>query len=143
MEYARIHANLAKIAIILSAIFGLLTVFAGGSVLLDLFGFREKEGHYVLFVVWANFICGFLYLFASYGFLTNKTWTKSILGLCIWILIVAGIGFTGWIINEKVYETKTIFALTFRLLLTIGLWWVARGVARNQLLPERYENRRA
>ncbi len=36
--------------------FGGLTLFLSGSVILDLFDMRTKEGNYVDFVVWANFL---------------------------------------------------------------------------------------
>jgi predicted RND superfamily exporter protein len=54
------------------AAFGLLTLFLSTSVIFDLFGIRAKEGNYVLFVVWSNFISSILYLFAAYGFIKVK-----------------------------------------------------------------------
>ena len=56
--------------------FGLLTLFLSTSVIFDLFGIRAKEGNYVLFVVWSNFISSILYLFAAYGFIKNKKYEK-------------------------------------------------------------------
>jgi len=119
-----------KIAAIVSAFFGLLTVFAGGSVILDLFGMREKEGNYILFVVWANFICGFLYLFVSYGFYKSKNWTTPVLSLTVWILIAAFIVLLVWIKNDEPYETKTIVAMIFRTLLTLILLFISRSFNR-------------
>ena len=46
--------------------FGLLTIFLSTSVIFDLFDVRAKEGNYVLFVVWSNFISSFLYLISVY-----------------------------------------------------------------------------
>jgi hypothetical protein len=109
------------IAGIVSAFFGLLTLFAGGSVILDLFEIREREGKYILFVVWANFICGFLYLFASYGFFKLKKWTTPLLKISIWILIIVLVVLLAWIINDNPFENKTIVALAFRFFLTTGL----------------------
>ncbi|MCC7453637.1 MAG: hypothetical protein IT222_05680, partial [Crocinitomix sp.] len=57
--------------------FGLLTVFLTGSVLLDLFGMREKEGHYVLAIVWANLIAGIVYLLTAYGVIKEEKWTVN------------------------------------------------------------------
>jgi predicted RND superfamily exporter protein len=57
--------------------FGLLTLFLSTSVIFDLFGIRAKEGNYVLFVVWSNFISSILYLFAAYGFIKNKKGVKT------------------------------------------------------------------
>ncbi|HLT50779.1 MAG TPA: hypothetical protein VKZ93_02415 [Arenibacter sp.] len=52
--------------------FGLLTLFLSTSVIFDLFDIRAKQGNYVLFVVWSNFICSMLYLFAAYGLLGTE-----------------------------------------------------------------------
>ncbi len=124
------NTRLIKIAAFVSAFFGLLTVFAGGSVILDLFGMREMEGNYVLFVVWANFLCGFLYLIAAYGFLKKKDWTDTIIKLAAWILAAAVIVLIAWIRNGELYENKTIGALGFRILVTVGLLWVANSLRR-------------
>ena len=118
--------KIVKGATLLSAFFGLLTVFAGGSVIFDLFEIREREGNYVLFVVWANFICGFLYLLASYGFFKGKSWTSNVLAFAVWILVSAGIVLFFWILNRELYETKTIIAMIIRTLITLVLFWIAR-----------------
>ena len=69
--------------------FGVLTLFLSTSVILDLFDIRAREGNYVLFVVWSNFISSILYLFAAYGFIRNKKWTTVLLGISTIILITA------------------------------------------------------
>lgn len=56
------------IAIALIA-FALATLFMSSSVILDLFGIREREGDYVLFIVWTNFVAGILYLISAFGLL--------------------------------------------------------------------------
>lgn len=119
-----------KIAAWVLLFFGLVTIFAGGSVILDLFGMREKEGNYVLFVVWANFICGFLYVAASYGFFKRKTWTSFILSAATWILIIAFGGLLIHIQAGGIYENKTIVAMIFRTSLTIVLLGIARKMNR-------------
>lgn len=43
--------------------FSLLTLFLSGSVIFDFFNIRAKEGNYVLFIVWANFISSFVSFF--------------------------------------------------------------------------------
>lgn len=115
-----------KIASWLLLIFGIATIFAGGSVILDLFGMREKEGNYVLFVVWANFITGFLYLVASFGFFKRKVWTSAILNVATWVLIAAFAGLLIHIQSGGIYENKTIAAMIFRTTLTIILLVIAR-----------------
>lgn len=99
---------------ILLAGFGLLTLFLSTSVIFDLFDIRAKEGNFVLFVVWANFISSILYLFAAYGFIKRKKWTTLLLGISTLILIAAFIGLEIHVNSGGMYETKTIGAMIFR-----------------------------
>ena len=101
--------------------FGLLTLFLSTSVIFDLFGIRAKEGNYVLFIVWSNFISSILYLIASYGFVTSKKWTAKLLGVSTIILITALIGLFYHINSGGIYETKTIGAMIFRISVTMVL----------------------
>lgn len=103
----------------LLAAFGLLTLFLSASVIFDLFGIRAKEGNYVLFIVWVNFISSIIYLVASYGFIKNKKWTTAILGISTIILINAFIGLIIYIKAGGAHETKTIGAMIFRITLTL------------------------
>jgi len=104
----------------LLAAFGLLTFFLSSSVIFDLFGIRAKEGNYVLFIVWANFLSSILYLVAAYGFIKDKKWTIKPLGLSAIILLVAFIGLFIHIDTGGIYETKTIGAMVFRIILTLA-----------------------
>jgi len=106
-------------AAIVLAVFGLITFFLSSSVIFDLFGVRAKEGNYVLFVVWANFLSSILYLFAAYGFMKIKKWTIHLLGVSAILLIVAFIGLMIHINSGGIYETKTIGAMIFRITLTL------------------------
>ncbi|MBK8546000.1 MAG: hypothetical protein IPL63_00975 [Saprospiraceae bacterium] len=100
--------------------FGLLTIFLSTSVIFDLFDVRAKEGNYVLFVVWSNFISSVLYLISVYGLLTSKIWTFKILGLSTIILSIAFIGFLIYIQSGGIHENKTVGAMVFRIALTLG-----------------------
>jgi len=106
--------------VVLLVAFALLTLFLSSSVLFDWFGIREKEGNYVLFVVWANFICSILYLIAAYGFLKQKKVTFNILSLSALILIIALVGLFIHIDSGGLYETKTIGAMIFRIIITLA-----------------------
>jgi hypothetical protein len=100
-------------------LFGSLTLFLSGSVIFDLFGIREKEGNYVLLVVWANFISSILYLVAAYGLFKMKKWPVWLLVAPVFILVAAFIGLKIHINNGGVYETKTVNAMLFRIGLTV------------------------
>ena len=107
------------------AFFGFVTLFMSTSVIFGLFDIREKEGNYVLFVVIANFICAFLYLAAAYGFFTRQRWTTMILNTSVFVLIVTFIGLGIHIYSGGIYEHKTVAAMIFRTLLTIGFAFIS------------------
>lgn len=100
------------------AAFGFLTLFLSTSIIFDLFGVREQQGNYVLFVIWANFICGFLYLAACVGFIKQKKCTFKPLLLALTILIITFIAFNIYISQGGVHEAKTFGALIFRMSVT-------------------------
>ncbi|WP_291128042.1 hypothetical protein [Flavobacterium sp. UBA7682] len=114
-------------------VFALLTLFLSTSVIFDLFGIRAKEGKYVLFVVWSNFISSILYLFAAYGFIKIKKWTSTLLGISTVILIAAYIGLKIYANSGGIYETKTIGAMNFRIAVTIVFSIIAFFTINNQL----------
>lgn len=109
MKYVSIFALLG---------FGLLTFFLSSSVIFDWFGIRAKEGNYVLFIVWVNFISSTIYLFAVYGFIQSKKWTTKLLVASLIILIAAFVGLLLHINSGGLYETKTVGAMVFRTTLT-------------------------
>lgn len=100
--------------------FGMLSLFLSGSVILDLFNIRAREGNYVLTVVWSNFISSIIYLIAAYGLIKQKNWTAGILGVSVIILIAAFVALNIYIENGGVYEVKTVNAMIFRIAITIA-----------------------
>ncbi|MDZ4205187.1 MAG: hypothetical protein U1C46_10265 [Bacteroidales bacterium] len=115
-----------KIAAALIALLGLMTVFMSGSVIFDIFGIRAKEGNYVPFIVIANFVSSFLYLFAAYGFFFKKKWTTQLLTITMGILIISFIGLLWHISAGGIFETKTVNAMVLRIVITLiftGVSW--------------------
>jgi hypothetical protein len=100
--------------------FGSLTIFLSTSVIFDLFDVREREGNYVLFIVWANFISSIIYFIAAYGLATLKKWTHQPLAVSSVILIIAFIGLQFYVHSGGVHEEKTIRAMMFRMAVTVG-----------------------
>lgn len=112
---------ISNVSVIFLVLFGLLTLFLSTSVIFDLFGIREKEGNYVLFIVWANFISSILYLIAAVAWIKKMKITSTLLGTSTAIL---ALGFVGLLIHINaggLHETKTIGAMVFRTLLTLIL----------------------
>lgn len=103
---------------IVLALFGALTLFMSAAVVFDLFGVRQKQGDYVLFVVVANGICSLLYLPAAWGLYHGRRWTLTLL---VGAAALLGLAFGGLFFHIQAgrpYETKTVVALLFRLVLT-------------------------
>ncbi len=119
----RMIINIASATIL--ALFALLTLFLSSSVIFDWFGIRAKEGNYVLFIIWANFICSVLYLIAVYGFVKRTKWTFWVLITALTILIFAFIALMFYVENDGIYEPKTIKAMIFRMLVTLSFSLVA------------------
>ncbi len=123
---------------VLLSFFGLLTVFMASSVIFDLFGIREKEGNYVLFIVYTNLICGILYLLAAY-----TTWTKPKLSfksllISLSLLIIAFVAFLLYIQNGGIHEEKTVKAMLFRIVFTAvmtGIGW--QNLKKRNLIKEK------
>lgn len=116
--------------------FGLLTLFLSTSVILDLFGVRAREGNYVLFIVWANFISSILYLFAAYGFFTSKKWTIKLLTISSIILIAALAGLFYYINSGGIYEVKTVGAMFFRISVTLVFTGIAYFTINKKLIQK-------
>ncbi|MCB9360495.1 MAG: hypothetical protein H6587_07915 [Flavobacteriales bacterium] len=108
------------ILVIILTLFALLTLFLSSSVIFDWFGIRAKEGNYVLFVVWANFISSILYLVAAIGLIKLKKWTTHLLSVSVAILVIAFLGLLMHINSGGIYEAKTVGAMIFRTSLTLG-----------------------
>lgn len=111
--------NLLNISAVFLAFFGLVSLFMTTSVIFDLFGIREKEGNYVLFVVITNLFASFLYLISVYGISKKKRWTYLPLTASVIALAVAFVFLMIHIQDGGIYEEKTVKALVFRIVLSL------------------------
>ncbi len=126
-----------KLSAVFLALFGLTSLFMTGSIIFDLFELRAKEGHYVPFIVYINFICSFIYLLASYGFLVKGRSATLLLFIASAILIFAYVGLILYINSGGIYETKTVKVMLLRVGITIffaGVSWYF--ITRTKLLSE-------
>lgn len=106
-------------AIVLIA-FATATLFMSSSVIFDWFGIREMEGDYVPFIVWTNFIAGWLYLVSAYGLLKAQKWAFWILIGTTLFLAIALVVLALYINSGGVFELKNVGAMGFRIALTIA-----------------------
>ena len=117
---------------IIAVVFGLLTIKAGGSVLFVDGIDRENAGNYVPFELWFNFLAGFAYLLAGAGLFLQKTWAAwiSIFIVVATILVYALFGLH--ILNEGLYEVRTVAAMSLRTV----VWAIIAMVAYQKIISQ-------
>ena len=99
---------------VIAVVFGLLTIKSGGTVLFVDGTFREEAGNYVPFVVWFNFLAGFVYLIAGGGLWMQKHWVVwiSLFIVVATLVVFAILGIH--ILKGSMYEVRTIAAMSLR-----------------------------
>ncbi|MDO8310471.1 MAG: hypothetical protein Q7T25_00880 [Sideroxyarcus sp.] len=117
---------------LVAAVFGLLTIKEGGTILFGNEAARTAAGNYVPFVLWFNFMSGFAYIVAGVGLWLQQRWA-------VWLAvgIAAAIALTfvafGVHINSGgAYEQRTVIAMSLRTLV-----WVVIAILVAQTLRRR------
>jgi hypothetical protein len=123
------HQALKWLAIVAVA-FGLVTVVSGGRALFGSQEMRTAVGHAVPFVLWFNFLSGFVYILAGGGLLTRRTWAVyASLFIAASTLLVFG-AFGVHVLGGGAYELRTVGAMTLR-----SLFWIAVAMVAFRKLP--------
>lgn len=132
--HAETRRNTWSRAISLIAVgFGALTLREGGAVLFSDGPARAAAGDYVPFVLWFNFIAGFVYIFAGIGLWLQRRWAAW---LAVTIVAATALVFAAFgvhIITGNAYEERTIIAMSLRIL----VWAVIATIAWRHILQAR------
>jgi hypothetical protein len=127
-----------RLLALLAVAFGLLTLKAGGTVLFGGPEARAAAGDYVPFVLWFNFLAGFLYIAAGIGMAWGWWWGVRLgAGLAAATLLVFA-AFGVHVLLGGAYEARTVIAMTVR----SGFWLVAAAVTGRALQTVRGGGRR-
>ena len=105
------------VATVIAVVFGLLTIKSGGSVLFIDGIDREAAGNYVPFVLWFNFLTGFVYILVGAGLFMKKHWAAWISIFIVITTIIVFALFGLHILNEGMYEVRTVAAMSLRTIL--------------------------
>ena len=116
MKFERILNWLAIVAIA----FGVLTVFSGGRALFGGMEARAELGNVVPFVLWFNFIAGFVYVLAGVALLRTKRWAAAVALLLAVATVLVFLAFAVHIVAGGAFEARTVGALSLR-----SLFWIA------------------
>lgn len=113
-DHPAISNRWVKPVSVFALIFGLMTVFSGGSVLFGPAEARVWAGSYIQFVVWFNFLAGFAYVLAAIGLWQRKCWAPKLAGLIAGATAAAALGFSVVVLQGGAFEMRTVGALAFR-----------------------------
>lgn len=118
-------SRLLRASAVVAGIFGVLTVYSGGTVLFGGMQARAAAGNVVLFVLWFNFLAGFAYLAAAGGLWAGRPW-----GAWAAVAIAAATALVFALFGVHIalggaFEMRTVWAMTLRTV----LWAVIAALA--------------
>ena len=101
--------------------FGALTIVSGGLALFGGPAAQSAAGNAVPFVLWFNFLSGFVYVLAGIGTVLRKPWGAT-LAVALALAIVAVFALFGWhVFRGGAYEMRTMGAMVLRAAVWIGI----------------------
>ncbi len=103
-----------KIAGAVAVLFGLLTLISGGKALFGGPEARAAVGNAVPFVLWFNFLAGFVYVLAGAGLFVLRPWAATLAAAIAGatLLVFVAFGIHVWL--GGAYEMRTVGAMTLR-----------------------------
>ena len=121
---------------IIAILFGLLTLRSGGAVIFIDGADRQAAGNYVPFVVWFNFLAGFVYIIAGVGLWLLKQWAVrlSVFIAVLTLIVYAVLGL--YILGGGLYELRTIIAMSLRSI----IWAAIAMFAYRKIIQNRDQN---
>ncbi|WP_296597940.1 hypothetical protein [Roseibium sp.] len=108
-----------------AAVFGVMTVVSGGTVLFGGDQLSRLAGNVVSFVLWFNFLAGFAYVMTGIGLWFARGWARW---MAIAILIGTAVvlcAFLVYVSQGGPHETRTLVALIIR----TGFWAIVTSTA--------------
>ena len=126
MNHPAPHTRWIRGAAVLAAVFGLLTIKEGGTVLFGSDAARAAAGAYVPSVVWFNFLAGFAYLAAALGLWHRRRWAALLAAGLAGATALAFAAFGVHVLTGGAYEMRTAMAMGLRttvwLLIAVLAW---------------------
>lgn len=114
---------------VVAVVFGLLTIKAGGAVIFIDGADRQAAGNYVPFVLWFNFLAGFVYIIAGTGLWLQKRWAVKLSVLIAVATVIIYALFGLHIFGGGLYEKRTVIAMSLRSV----VWAVIAILAHRQI----------
>lgn len=118
-----------SVAAIIALLFGLATLGSGGQVLFGPEQARLAAGQVVPFVLWFNFLSGFVYVAAAVGLWRTQRWGAWLASALALGLALVFAYFLTHVAQGGAYESRTLYALMLRL----TLWSLIAAAAHRAL----------
>lgn len=118
-----------RIAAGVAIVFGLLTIVSGGGALFGGAAAAAAAGDAVPFVLWFNFLSGFIYVLAGAGIGMGRRWAVMLsIGLAVTIAAVFAL-FGLHVFRGGAFEMRTVGAMSLRL----AVWAAIAAVAARRI----------
>ena len=104
----------AVVLALVAIAFGAVTITVGGKTLFGGAQAGSAVGNIVPFVLWFNFVAGFVYVIAGIGLLLRKRWTAHLSAAIAITTIAVFIAFGIHIFNGLAFEARTVGAMIVR-----------------------------
>jgi hypothetical protein len=114
MDKSRPNLLWIRIAGVIGALFGLMTLREGGAVLFVDGAARVAAGDYVPFVLWFNFLAGFAYVVAGTGLVFGRPWAGRIALIIAAATLIVFVALGVHIVGGGAFEMRTVVAMTLR-----------------------------
>lgn len=123
------NATGLRIIAVVAAIFGVATIFSGGTALFGGEAGKAFAGNAVPFVLWFNFLAGFTYVAAALAIWRRSRFAFPLaLAIAVATLVVFVL-FVIAVISGVPHEARTIGAMTLRSAFWLAAAWTTRSLA--------------
>lgn len=107
----------------LAIVFGIATLVEGGHVLFGGPEARAAAGNYVPFVLWFNFVAGFVYVLAGLATLARRPWSVAVARALAVTTLLVFVAFGVHVARGGAFELRTVVAMTLR-----SLFWIVQAL---------------
>lgn len=121
-----------RITAVIAILFGLLTLKSGGEVLFVDGSGREAAGNYVSYILWFNFVMGFLYIVAGIGLWLQKPWSVWLAVFVAASTLIVFAAFGLHIYQGGLFEQRTVGAMVLR----SAVWSVISLVSYRKIMRQ-------
>lgn len=117
---------LMRIWAVIAILFGLLTITSGARVLFGSAAEKLAAGNVVDFILWCNFLLGFVYVIAGIGLWRRAAWAVKLAAIIATTTLLMFISLGVYIAGGGSYENRTLSAMVLRSVFWFTLYLVAR-----------------